>query len=155
MALVGVLSVVLIVALISLTALDRARLQIRTVTAAADRAQALEAAEFALREAARHAEPWSRPALRPVPAPRRSAWGPVLVAEGRRLAVPDSLDGPSPPVRVLIERLRPVGDADCPEGGCGYRITAFAGRRGDRRPGVMLQAQTMEGLPRRTWRVLQ
>jgi hypothetical protein len=155
MALVGVLGVVLIVALITLTALERARLQIRTVTAAVEQAQALEAAEFALREAARQAAQWSRPALRPAPAPRQSAWQPVLLAEGRMLAVPRHLEGRASPLRVLVERLRPVTGSDCSGGGCGYRISALAGGSGDARASVLLQARLMDSSPVRTWRALR
>jgi len=155
MALVGVLGVVLIVALITQTALERARLQIRTVTAGVEQAQALEAAEFALRAAARQAVQWARPALRPAPAPRHSAWRPVLLAEGRRLSAPRQLEGRMPPLRVLVERLRPVAEPDCSGGGCGYRISALAGDSGDAGASVLLQARLMDGSLLRTWRALR
>jgi Tfp pilus assembly protein PilX len=154
-ALVGVLGVVLIVSLITLTALERARLQIRTVTATIDQAQALEAAEFALREAARQAAQWSRPALQPTPVPRRRAWRAVLMAEGRTLSLPHRTDDGAPPLRVLVERLRPVSRPDCSGGGCGYRISALAGGRGATRASVLLQARLVDGSPLRTWRALQ
>ncbi|AUB78732.1 MULTISPECIES: hypothetical protein [Spiribacter] len=154
-ALVGVLGVVLIVSLITLTALERARLQIRTVTATIDQAQALEAAEFALREAARQAAQWSRPALQPTPVPRRRAWRAVLMAEGRTLSLPHRTDDGAPPLRVLVERLRPVSRPDCSDGGCGYRISALAGGRGATRASVLLQARLVDGSPLRTWRALQ
>lgn len=154
-ALVGVLGVVLIVSVITLTALERARLQIRTVTATIDQAQALEAAEFALREAARQAAQWSRPALQPTPVPRRRAWRAVLMAEGRTLSLPHRTDDGAPPLRVLVERLRPVSRPDCSGGGCGYRISALAGGRGATRASVLLQARLVDGSPLRTWRALQ
>ncbi|PZA00235.1 hypothetical protein A6K26_005880 [Gammaproteobacteria bacterium 2W06] len=146
---------VLIVSLITLTALERARLQIRTVTATIDQAQALEAAEFALREAARQAAQWSRPALQPTPVPRRRAWRAVLMAEGRSLSLPHRTDDGAPPLRVLVERLRPVSRPDCSGGGCGYRISALAGGRGATRASVLLQARLVDGSPLRTWRALQ
>ena len=155
MALVGVLGVVLIVSLITLTAHERARVQIRTVTATLDQAQALEAAEFALREAARQAAQWSRPALQPTPVPRRRAWRAVLMAEGRTLSLPRRIGDGGPPLRVLVERLRPVSRPDCSGGGCGYRISALAGGRGATRASVLLQARLMDGSPLRTWRALQ
>ncbi|KAF0282400.1 hypothetical protein BA900_04795 [Spiribacter roseus] len=146
---------VLIVSLITLTALERARLQIRTVTATIDQAQALEAAEFALREAARQAAQWSRPALQPTPVPRRPAWRAVLMAEGRTLSLPHWTDDGAPPLRVLVERLRPVSRPDCSGSGCGYRISALAGGRGATRASVLLQARLVDGSPLRTWRALQ
>ncbi|RZU98037.1 pilus assembly PilX family protein [Spiribacter vilamensis] len=153
-ALIGVLAVVGIVALITLSALERGMLQTRTVTAALDRARALEAAEFALRRAADHATDWSRSSVDPVPPPHRDAWQPVIRARGRPVsgAPHNALLDRAP--EVLVERLRPIGSNDCSDGDCGYRLTALADNRDDGAD-VVLQARIIDGSAVRIWRVLR
>ena len=153
-ALMGVLGVVVIVALITLSALERGMLQTRTVTAALDRARAFEAAEFALRRAADRAPDWSRPPLDPVPPPHRDAWRPVIRARGRAVsgAPHHALLDRAP--EVLVERLRPIASTDCSDGDCGYRLTVLADNRADGAD-VVLQARINDGSAVRIWRVLR
>ena len=154
MALIGVLGAVVIVALITLAALERGMLQTRTVAAALDRARAFEAAEFALRRGADQALAWSRSPVDPVPPPRREAWRAVVRTRGQAVS-----DAPhhallSRAPEVLVERLHPIASIDCGDGDCGYRLTALADNRGDGAD-VVLQARIIDDSAVRIWRALR
>ena len=153
-ALIGVLGVMVIVALITLSALERSILQTRTVTAALDRTRALEAAEFALRRAEGHAPHWYRAPVSPPPPPRRDAWRSVIRAHGQAVsgAPNEALLGRAP--KVLVEQLRPIGSTQCPSRGCDYRLSALAGKRGDGAD-IVLQVRINSSSTMRIWRMLR
>lgn len=153
-ALIGVLGVVVIVALITLSALERGMLQARSVTAAIDRARTFEAAAFALRRGADRAGDWSRPPVDPVPAPQRAAWRSVIRAQGRAVSGAPHHPLLSRAPEVLVERLRSINQADCRGNACGYRLTALADDSGDGAD-VVLQARIIDGSAVRIWRVLR
>lgn len=154
-ALVSVLAMLPIVALMTLTGLERSLVQTRTAATAMDRTIALEVAEAALRRAAESASEWARPPLTPPPEAAAAPWQAVIDEQGRSLPAlaTDVALYRSP--AVLVERLVPTAMPDCGgPGACGYRVTAVAhGRTATTE--VVLQAMIADRSSIRIWRELR
>lgn len=100
-ALAGVLALVLVVAMLSLAALERAFWQTRLAAGGMAEQQAFEAAEAALRLAQADPARYARQPLKPAPAGDARAWRSVLERSGQSVTALSDY----PAARLLVESM--------------------------------------------------